>query len=337
MRERHELGSALVVGLWMLAILSLTSLGLAYRGRLALKTSGLSARKQEALYLCKAMTNRAISELMKDENEFDALNEPWAAHRSFLEEGWGVELGVDEAAWQRIEYSVWDESGKINVNLMPENYIANLKILEPAQAAAILDWIDEDDTPRPGGAESEYYSRLNPPGVARNAAIANLDELLSAKGITPELYLHGPAGEMQEGDINDGAASFRQGLRGFLTEYGDRQKININTAPAEVLAAISPALKEDTVEGIVERVRGADGVAGTADDEPFTNIDELESVYGISDYEASLLRAACSVQSNYFSIYCRATSIGGVTKSTRAVVGRDVESKKVWTVAWREY
>jgi general secretion pathway protein K len=326
-------GSALVVGLWMLAILSLTSLGLAYHSRLALRTSTLSRRRQEALYLCKAMASRAMAEIVKDTNEYDALNEPWSAHRSFQEEGWMSDLDVDERVWGAMEYEVWDESGKININTMPESYVANLVLLEPAQASSILDWVDRDDAPRPGGAESEYYMRLTPPRQPRNAALSSLDELLAVKGITPEIYLGEPE---EEGEAP--TTRFDRGLRAALTVHGDSQLININTAPAEVLAAISPRLSEETVERIVERVRGADEVPGTSDDAPFTALDELVDVYGISDFEVALLRAACDVKSSIFSIYCRAsTREGTVVKTIRTVVRREPDSGAVRTLAWFEY
>ena len=45
-------------------------------------------------------------------------------------------------------------------------------------AAALLDYIDEDDVPRPEGAEQEYYSALPRPYRIRNGPLASLDELL---------------------------------------------------------------------------------------------------------------------------------------------------------------
>ena len=120
--------------------------------------------------------------------------------------------------------------------------------------------------------------------------------------------------------------------------YGDSQAININTAPAEVLSAISPALNEDVVERIVERARGADGIPGTSDDDPFKTLEELPDVYGISDLEVAILRAACTVRSSVFSIYCRASSRdGSVVKTVRTVVQRNPESGAVRTLAWLEY
>jgi DNA uptake protein ComE-like DNA-binding protein len=54
-------------------------------------------------------------------------------------------------------------------------------------ADAILDWIDADDTPREQGAESEYYTGLQPAYAPRNAPPTSIEELLLVKGVTPEL------------------------------------------------------------------------------------------------------------------------------------------------------
>ena len=54
-------------------------------------------------------------------------------------------------------------------------------------ADSILDWIDEDDQPRPYGAEESYYTDLTPAYEPRNGPLQSLDELLMVKGVTPEL------------------------------------------------------------------------------------------------------------------------------------------------------
>ncbi len=54
-------------------------------------------------------------------------------------------------------------------------------------AAAILDWIDEDDQPRESGAEIDYYSSLPIPYAPRNGPLESIDELLLVRGVTPDL------------------------------------------------------------------------------------------------------------------------------------------------------
>ena len=55
-------------------------------------------------------------------------------------------------------------------------------------AAAILDWLDEDDDPRePNGAETEYYAGLSTKYEPTNGPILSIEELLLVRGVTPTL------------------------------------------------------------------------------------------------------------------------------------------------------
>jgi general secretion pathway protein K len=69
---------------------------------------------------------------------------------------------------------------------------------------SIIDWTDLDDEHQPEGAESEYYSRLDPPYEAKNNLINSPEELLGVKGMTSDL-LYGAAG--------------RPGLRDVISVY----------------------------------------------------------------------------------------------------------------------
>jgi general secretion pathway protein K len=328
-----ERGAALIVALWLTAILSLTALGLAYHARMAIQDAGLARERLRALYLCKAMIARAVMAIERDTNPYNARNEPWCAHLDFRAEGWLDEMGLTDEEKNSVtcDYAVWDESGKINVNVAGNPDLYWLSTLQPAQASAILDWVSPAGAARPGGAQSDYYESLTPPYQAKNAPIQALEELFPVKGVTPDLFLGTP-------DDSAGiAAPYSAGLRADLTVYGDGL-INVNTATPEVLAAISPYLSKSTVSYIAQRVRGPDGILGTQDDDPFTDLSELAAVPGITDLELAILKSACTLKSSVFSILCRVTfSDGKVKKTVHAVVARDAETGHVKTIAWREY
>lgn len=57
-------------------------------------------------------------------------------------------------------------------------------------ADAILDFIDDDETSRTNGCESEYYNGLLPSYSSKNSPLESLDELLLVRGVSPE-YLYG--------------------------------------------------------------------------------------------------------------------------------------------------
>lgn len=89
-----------------------------------------------------------------------------------------------------------DESGRLNLNQLlsfeldetqTREMLMYLPDMTEEVADAILDWIDDDDTLRLYGAESDYYTSLDPPYEPRNAALKSIDELLQIAGITADL------------------------------------------------------------------------------------------------------------------------------------------------------
>lgn len=55
-------------------------------------------------------------------------------------------------------------------------------------ADAILDWLDEDEEPRPAGAEfNDYYLHLPTPYKPANGPIESIEQLLLVRGVTPQL------------------------------------------------------------------------------------------------------------------------------------------------------
>lgn len=54
--------------------------------------------------------------------------------------------------------------------------------------AQIIDWIDADTRPEPGGAEDDVYQRFDPPYRAANQRFFELEEILALPDMTPQLY-----------------------------------------------------------------------------------------------------------------------------------------------------
>ena len=98
-----------------------------------------------------------------------------------------------------IRFGFVDESGRININQLLQfgldetqtrDVLMYLPEMTEEVADAILDWVDDDEEPRDYGAESDYYSSLDPPYYAKNAKFESIDELLQVAGVKPE-YLYG--------------------------------------------------------------------------------------------------------------------------------------------------
>jgi general secretion pathway protein K len=93
----------------------------------------------------------------------------------------------------QLDIRVEDERGKVPLNLLDEEFATSLVetlgfgIGNAADIArdSLLDWIDEDDEPRPNGAEAQFYRglRLRP----RNGPPQSIDEIAAVRGFTPAL------------------------------------------------------------------------------------------------------------------------------------------------------
>ena len=130
-------------------------------------------------------------------------------------------------------YRITDEEGRLNVNLAPPEQMRTLldALGVDRQARDVLvdsleDWKDADELRRANGAESDdYYLRQPVPYRARNGRLQDLAELRQIRGVTPALY--------------EGVAD-KPGLAALTTVHGPGT-VNINTAPAPVLAALGLA------------------------------------------------------------------------------------------------
>lgn len=95
----------------------------------------------------------------------------------------------------KLRFGLANESAKLNLHAVLEwearqpgagrAALMNLPGMTEDLADAILDWIDADDVPREFGAESDYYSRLEPPYLPAQRVPVALEELCWARGVTP--------------------------------------------------------------------------------------------------------------------------------------------------------
>lgn len=149
-------------------------------------------------------------------------------------------LGVDEGQQTpAFRYGVTDEAGKLNLNALvaldPTGKVAHdMLILLPNMteevADAIIDWIDADETPRPNGAESDYYSGLTPSYQCKNGPLDTLEELLFVRGVTPQLLYGNDRnrnGTLDAGEIDGGNGPDR-GWSAYLTIYSRERNVDVD-------------------------------------------------------------------------------------------------------------
>jgi general secretion pathway protein K len=113
----------------------------------------------------------------------------------------------------------------------------------PAIINSLKDWLDSgDDEAITGlsGAESAYYQDLSPAYSSRNGPIADINDLLLVKGITPEIFYGGT----ETPGIADSLTVYGM-TPGSGTSFTFNGKININTAPLPVLVSMLPSENAD--------------------------------------------------------------------------------------------
>jgi len=150
-----------------------------------------------------------------------------------------------------------DEGGKINLNRVDEQVLrrvfTNLGVEGSAAdilVDSIMDWRDPDELHRTNGAESDYYNSLSPAYTAKNGPLDSVEDLLWIRGMTPALFY----GTGADGDPQ----APRVGLRDVFTIDSPIDRVNLRTATAEVIHALTGIPMEKCRSFVEERKRLAD-------------------------------------------------------------------------------
>lgn len=283
----------MLIALWSLCILTVFAVYLGYGVRQKIMLIGRLNSRDSLHFIADAGVKQAIAELRKKEpSGYDALNEAWSNNPDMFKEV-SVSYGEFNVCYDyldypsgkpQIRYGLIDEERKINLNMSDLNTIQRLIMIVAgldgigAQnlAAAIVDWRDSDSAlsiPL-GSAEDRYYQNLPVPYEAKDADFEVLDELLLIKGMSQELL---------------------EKLKNYITIYSNG-KININTAPAEVLLALD--LNNRLVDKILSFRSGKDKIEATDDDNifssPATVVEQLSSFSELSPEEEARLGSLVS-------------------------------------------
>ncbi len=282
MRRTHSLrqrGVAIITALLVVVLAAgIATYLLAQQSHALTRTERATARAQAGLYAAPTMDfARALLSEALSKSTYVSDQQAWAQ---------GISYPLDNAIATGI---VHDETAKFNLNnlvlngqtrsvpdvLLFKRLLTNLK-LDPVLADAVIDWIDTDSEPGPAGAEDSYYMNLATPYRAANQPLVQWQELARVRGFDSLTV---------------------QRLAPFATALPARTPINLNTAPAEVLAALMPELTADDVANVV-RVREA---------LPYQNVDAavLKARPELQKLKAGTITAlgtVASAGSDFFSV-----------------------------------
>lgn len=187
MIRRPHRGIALVLVLWVLALLTVMAIGLttAQRTETALSDNHVSA----AQFRAAADAAIAFTVLLLSMPPPDPTNPEVSV---WLPNGtahpWrfgGLNLSIQ----------IFNETSRIDLSSAPAEVLKALLTLIGAEdetasavAAAIVDWRDEDDLRMPEGAEDQDYKDAGRPIGAKDNPFTMVEELQQVLGMTPELY-----------------------------------------------------------------------------------------------------------------------------------------------------
>ena len=164
----------------------------------------------------------------------------------------------EEDAIEGVRYGLVDESTRLNLDAVlaweaeepGAGRAALMKLPGMTEIAAdsILDWIDADETARPNGGETRYYTDEKLPYSPRNAVPVFLEELLLARGVT-RLHLYGTDENFTFGVENiDPTAADDSALGGSLTAIpvagGSRRRGEAEAVPWKELLTVFSAEKD---------------------------------------------------------------------------------------------
>lgn len=232
---RRARGVALITALLVVALAALAATALMSSARLSIHRTAALRDSEQGWWVARGVEAWVLGILESDakDSKFDALNEPWSLPVDNLP----VEQGF-------VRGGVVDLQGRFNLNNLDpripgEAHLAQFRRLlrslpdvdlPQGLDSAIRDWIDEDTEPNSmNGAEDAEYLGLTPPYRAANRPFTVASELLALRGMTAEVY---------------------ERLRPLVTALPPRAaapaatRINVNTAPLEVLRALSETTNE---------------------------------------------------------------------------------------------
>lgn len=253
--SRHAPGFVLVGVLIVVMLLSMIALSLMFRMR-SEETAGATGSASEQGW---ATAMSGVREAMRQASAFQPGDTTWMDAPERFKDRVLYDDGGEEWRWTLysanpeggIRFGLTDEGSKLNLNAATTSMVSRLPGLKTSLTDALLDFVDDDDVPRPEGAEQEYYNALPQPYRIHNGPLSTVEQLLLVRGFTPAVVLGEDANRNFSLDPNEDDGDEREppddadgrlqpGLLPLLTVYSrepntdrtGRRRFNLNTPDA---------------------------------------------------------------------------------------------------------
>ena len=248
LRFRHySQGVALITAMLIVALASIAAVAVTTRQQLDIRRSANLMNGEQSYQFASGVEGFAVQVLADD------LNHPKAGRTNMdaLDETWAQPLVPQSIEGGQLTGHIEDLQGRFNLNNLwdvannttdPGSVAAFERLLSlldidasktPPIVYAVADWIDPNpDVNSNGGAEDGEYLSKTPPYRAANRPMASASELLMIYGIEPADYLK---------------------LAPYICALPPPTTINVNTASALVLAAVSNISLTDAEQLVSDR------------------------------------------------------------------------------------
>ncbi len=256
-RAKHAHGSALLLVMWALVVMSLAVFGV-------IKFVGYGFDDTVALQKDFRARQLAESGLAIGLHPQVKPGDPVLRQKLSAEE--------------RIEVRIRPEDGRLPINVIIEFGFSDvLRVLfeqwglEPEDAFiladSLADWVDRNGRVRLHGAEREYYEEQGYPEYPRNRPFESVEEMLSVRGM-------------------DKLVAMKPDWRDYFTVHGSG-KLNVNGASADAISIYTKVPLEHA-EALVKQRNGLDGLPDTEDDLQFSSLEQFRDALGMNpgDFDA---------------------------------------------------
>jgi general secretion pathway protein K len=245
---RNSRGVALIMVLWVIAILSVIVMEFAFAMRTEVTIAQHYKGEVQLYAYAEGGIQRAIVELIyKHDPAIQQLRKAEKVvevreNKEWITDGRPYLLPYDQGS---CEIRLMGEAGKVNLNLVSDaalrKIIGQMGLEGEARDVvvdSILDWRDTDDLYRINGAETDYYQSLKEPYNAKNGNFDSIEELLLVRGVTPDLFYGKKGGKKEEDGEGEGGGKGKIGLRDLFSLCASGEQIDINSAALPVLRVV---------------------------------------------------------------------------------------------------
>ncbi len=239
---QSQRGVAIITAMLIVALAAVIAVALLSQGNIHVhRTENILVRDQSSFYTVGAERLAALILLADDDFDVDGATDFWAQPATPLPfEGGTITGQISDLQAKFNLNSLLDPNGQA---LPPssehieffKNLLSSLS-LDPKLLGNVIDWIDADTTPYPGGgAEDATYMLSDNSYRTANQPLQDISELRLIKGFEAD----------QDSDPYEI-------LRPFVTALPSSTKINVNTAPKEILKALDPAITNNLVDTFIQ-------------------------------------------------------------------------------------